>query len=88
MKLALDVSTNRKMIKPSTNDVILYNGKTWYVTTKEELFKEYDNHFASKIEECNAKIQEMNELKAELARQMLEYGQLIRDVVLAKGEQQ
>ena len=85
MEIAFTVKNTARGLKPEKNDVLIYDGKLWYVTTKQALFREYDQHFAEKIEECNAKIREMNELKAELARQMLEYGQLIREVI-TKGE--
>lgn len=85
MEIAFTVKNMSRGLKPKEDDVLVFDGKIWYITTKQNLFREYDEHFAEKIEECNAKIREMNELKAELARQMLEYGQLIREVI-TKGE--
>lgn len=85
MEIAFTVKNMSRGLKPKEDDVLVFDGKIWYITTKQNLFREYDEHFDEKIEECNAKIREMNELKAELARQMLEYGQLIREVI-TKGE--
>ena len=86
MKLILDVKTNKKAVKPSKDNVVLYDGKDWYVTTKQELFKEYDKYFADVIAECNAKIKEMNALKVELAKQMLDLQEVVRVAVLKENQ--
>lgn len=92
MQIAFTVKNTSRAIKPAQDDVLLYDGKIWYVTTKKDLFREYDTRFEEKLRECNNVIYEMaqekermkaeiNELKAEMARQMLEYGQLIKDFI-------
>lgn len=93
MKLILDVKTNRKMINPSVNDLILYNGTEWYITTKQDLFKEYDQHFADKLaeletkkRECDQKMAELDNYKVQLAEQMNEYISLIRELVAKESE--
>lgn len=97
MQIAFTVKNTSKALKPNPDDILIYDGKIWYVTTKKDLFKEYDTRFEEKLRECNNVIYEMyqereqmkaeiNELKAEMARQMLEYGQIIRDFIGNKGE--
>ena len=54
----LDIKNVPKVMKPTENDVIVFDGKRWYVTTKESLLAD-----AYKlIEECKA---ELVRLKAE-----------------------
>lgn len=72
MKLVLDVSTNKKAIYPSENNVVLYDGKKWYITTKQSLMEEYDQHFEQKLKECDKKMEQMTQLEKELAQQMLD----------------
>ena len=88
MKLGLEVKNTKKAIRPSKNDVILYNGKEWYVTTKEELFKEFEERLNAKekelnnkIEECNAKLGEMNEAKKKNAEQILKIAAVVENFV-------
>ena len=35
MKLILEVKNNKKIINPSRDDILLYDGKEWFVTTKK-----------------------------------------------------
>ena len=88
MKLGLEIKNPKKVIKPSTNDVILYDGKAWYVTTKQDLFKEFEERIAkkekeldSKIKECNSKIAEVDNLKKDVANQLLTFGEIVRKLV-------
>ena len=78
MKIALEIKNMKKAIKPSINDIIIYDGKDWYITTKEELFKEYDEKFDEKLAECDHKIAEMNELSVNVAKQLLDFEDIIR----------
>ena len=88
MRLALEIKNPGKVIKPSKNDVVIYNGKEWYITTKEDLFKEFEERLSKKekeindkIKECNEKIAEINTLKADVAKQLLTFGEIVRDLV-------
>jgi len=88
MKLGLEIKNPKKAIKPTKNDVIVFDGKEWYVTTKEDLFKEFDERLtkkeeeiSDKIEECNQKISEMNKLKVNVAKQLLQFGEIITSLV-------
>ena len=88
MEIAFTVKNTSRALRPSKDDVLIYDGKMWYVTTKQDLFSEYDKELAKLIQEKEQMRIELNDFKAEMARQMLEYGQLIREVITNKGEQQ
>ena len=62
MEVMLDIKNIPKAMQPTTNDVILFNGKTWYLTTREALLKEaYDL-----LKECKNNCEKsLNEIKAE-----------------------
>lgn len=84
MKLILDVKNVGKVIKPSKDNLIMYDGKEWYVTTKQDLLKEYNEHFDKKIKECDNKIDEMNTLKLDIAKQILDFNDVIKTTILGK----
>lgn len=97
MKIMLEVQNTKKGIKPSKDNIIIYDGDSWYVTTKADLFKEYDERFSTKldeydekftkkIEECDKKIEEMNAYKKEIAKQLLDIEEIIQKLIIAKGE--
>ena len=93
MKIGLEVKNPKKAIRPSQNDIILYDGKQWYVTTKEELFKAFESRLEkkekeldNKIAECNAKIAEINELKKQNAEQILEIATAVKEFIAKEGE--
>ena len=77
MKIALQVKNLSKAVKPSPDNVILFDGKEWYITTKAELFKEYDERFAEKIKECDEMIQENKEFKLTVAKQLADMSDVI-----------
>lgn len=86
MKVVLSVKNNSKVIKPIENNVILYDGKQWYVTTKEKLFEEW----TSLLNECNSKLEDLEkqntEFKKEVSSQLKEMTELIQKLFETKGE--
>jgi len=86
MRIAIDVKTNKKAIRPSTDNIIMYDGKDWYVTTKQDLFKEYDTRFDKKLQQCDEKIQEVDRYMVQLAEQMLELNELVKIVMVKEKE--
>lgn len=85
MKLILDIKNNKKAIRPSKDNVILYDGKEWYITTKQDLFKEYEEYFKKKIAECEGKIQELDAFKGEIAQQILDLQEIVKVAVLKEN---
>lgn len=74
MQVVMDIKNMSKITKPSVNNVILYDGKTWYVTTKQELFKEYD----LKLKKFEEMIEENKKFKKEIASQLMEMSDFIK----------
>lgn len=90
-KLVLEIKNPGRILKPERNDVIFYDGKDWYVTKKEEVFKELcsklrekEKELDNKIKQCNEKIAEVNKLKTDVAEQLLEFGEIVKES-LPKG---
>lgn len=88
MKINLEVKNPGKALRPSKNDIILYDGKQWYVTTKEELFREFYNRLEAKekqvdhkLRECDDKIVEMNEQRRKNAEQIIQFGEIIEGLI-------
>lgn len=71
MKIALDIKNGSKVLKPTTDNVILFDGEKWYVTTKQDLL----NDCYKLVEQANKDLDEMiNEnakFKKEIAEKML-----------------
>lgn len=93
MKIGLDVKNPKKAIKPNKSDLIVYDGKEWYVTTKEELYKDLcerlaqkEKELAAKVAECDEKIAEVNKLKVDVAKQLLEFGEIVTSLVSKEGK--
>ena len=86
MKLTLDVRNVKKIIKPTKNDVILYDGKEWYVTTKEDLFKDFKDRLDEREEELekksallDKKMKEFDQIKKENAKQIADMARTLRE---------
>lgn len=78
MKTVLDVKNMSGVMKPNVNNVILYNGKEWYVTTKQDLFREYDK----KIKELEKLIEENAKFKKEVSSQLAEMSEIIKTLLM------
>ena len=81
MKMALEVKTNKRALRPTRDDVIIYDGKDWYITTKQDLFKEYEEKLDAKVKACDEKLTAITNFQTEISRQMVEYGNLIKELV-------
>lgn len=72
--VGIKVKNASKAIKPSKGDVIIYDGKDWYVTTKEDLLKD-----AYKlIEDCKIELEEAKDFRKEVAAQMKTMSDIIQ----------
>lgn len=84
MEVILDIKNIPKAMNPTENDVIVFNGKTWYLTTKESLL-----HEAYKLVEDTKleleKIKEENqEFRQKVAIQLYEMSELIKQLYEVK----
>lgn len=77
MKIALEVKNISKAIKPITDDVVVYDGKEWYVTTKSELLKEANETLEKCKEQLEKNKQEFENFKKDVASQLVEMSELI-----------
>ena len=86
MKVALDIRNMSKLVKPSSNDVIVYDGKEWYVTTKEDILKEANDL----LSECRTELaneQEANRrFREQVSQDMSELTGMVRSLLSLKGE--
>lgn len=66
MKVALDIKNMQKLKTPSENDVIVYDGEKWYVTTKDDILKETN----ALLDEANGTLTAMRKENAEFMESM------------------
>lgn len=86
MEVTLEIKNISKIMKPKEGDIILYDGKTWYVTSKEELFK----WFSDKVDElenafANLK-KDNNDFKVGISQQMSDMSNVVTQLFNEKGE--
>ena len=91
MKIVLDFSTNQKAFKPSKDDIILFDGAKWYVTSKKIIMEEYEKNFENKLKECddkmnecNLKIAEMEQFKKDVSKQLLDFSTILSEFINLK----
>lgn len=86
MNVVLNIKNTSKVIKPTKNSVILYDGKDWYVTTKEQLFEEWTDL----LNKCNKEFADIRsdntKFKSEVGKQLKQMTDLIQQLFETKGE--
>ena len=87
-KISLDVRNVKKIIRPTRNDVILYDGKEWYVTTKEDLFKDFNDRieereeeFEKRMKKLNDALKEFEQIKVDNAKQIAAMSKTLRELI-------
>ena len=89
MKIALEVKNSKSIVNPSKNSVILYDGKQWYVTTKEDIFAEYEALMDKKIAQIERLINKLAgenaEFKQDVSRDILKINEIVKRMY-EKGE--
>ncbi len=89
MKTVLTIKNLSKMKTLKSDDMVLYDGKNWYVTTKEAIFKEYqekvDKELAALKKEKDDLKASNDEFQLNVAKQINEMSSLIEQLVLNKG---
>lgn len=78
MKLALDIKNTSRAVKPIKDDVIIYDGNSWYITTKENILKEDREMLENFKKENEKKNEEMKKLKKDVANQLYKMSELIK----------
>ena len=84
MEVVIDVKSIPKVMKPTVDDVIVYDGKKWYLTTKDSLLKEA-NDLVKKANSELARIKEENaNFKKEVANQLSTMSKAIKGLYEVK----
>ena len=87
MKVILDIKNVTKIFDPEDGDVIISDGEKWYVTTKADLFREYEQKMDAKIAEINKLLKQMGEFKKDVSQQIVSMGEVVKKfVVLQEGD--
>lgn len=86
LKVCLEIKNGSKVLKPKNGDVIIFDGKEWYVTTKEDIFAEYQAKVNAKIQEVEAELSELRQFKSEVSSQMIEMSEAIKKFINYQGE--
>lgn len=86
MKVALEVKNLSKLIKPTNNDVIVFDGKEWYVTTKDDILSEANGLLAECRAELEALRAENEEFKRQTSHDIIELTETVRNLLELKGD--
>lgn len=76
MKITLDIKNISKAINPKKGNVVLYDGRDWIVTTKDDILRDVN----SLLEDCKSTLLEMKQNKKDVAKQLLEMSELIKKI--------
>ena len=71
MEVMLDIKNVPKVMKPTENDVIVFNGKQWYITTKESLLKDAYKLIEEAKQELEKLKKENKEFKSSVSSQLV-----------------
>lgn len=86
VKVGLNIKNGSKTFKPKAGDVIIFDGKDWYVTTKEDIFKEYQDKVDAKLQEVDNELREIRDFKVGISQQMIELGETVKKFVNLQGD--
>ena len=78
MEVVLDVKNVPKIMNPTKNDVIVFNGKQWYLTSKESLLEEACQLVEEAKKELENSRKENKEFREKVARQLYEMSESIK----------
>ncbi len=84
MEVILDIKNVPKAIKPTKNDVIVFNGKQWYLTDKESLLGEAYALVEAAKQNLERIKEENNAFKAQVAKQLYDMSELIKQLYEVK----
>lgn len=78
MEVVLDIKNVPKVMNPTVDAVITYDGKKWYLTTKETLLTDAYKLIEKAKEELENIKKENKDFKTEVAHQMYEMSEIIK----------
>ena len=90
VKVGLNIKNGSKVFKPKAGDVIIFDGKDWYVTTKDDIFREYQEKVDAKLTEVTEQLEterkENEEFKANISSQIVEISENVKKFIKLQGE--
>lgn len=86
VKVGLNIKNGSKIMKSKEGDVIIFDGKDWYVTTKNDIFKEYQEKVDEKLAQVDKKLQQMENYKADISKDIQTMSETIRKFVNIQGD--
>lgn len=81
MKIVIDVKASSKTQGFKKNDVILYDGAQWYVTTAEELCASLEKRYNDIIAKLDQRINELNESYAKFMQKYNEQNEKLLPII-------
>ena len=78
MEVLLDIKNIPKTMNPTVEQVIVFDGKSWYLTTRESLLKDAYELIEKAKEELENLKRENQEFKVKVASQLYEMSELIK----------
>lgn len=86
MRIALDIKNLSKLKEPTTNDVIIYDGHKWYVTTKDDILREANTLLAKCRSDLEQIKKENIEFKQQTSKNIVELSETVKKILELKGE--
>lgn len=81
VKVALEIKNGSKVFKPKKGDVIIFDGKEWYVTTKEDIFAEYQAKVDAKLNDVENELVSLRQFKSDVSSQIIEMSEIIKNFI-------
>ena len=86
VKVGLNIKNGSKVFKPKPGDVIIFDGKDWYVTTKDDIFREYQMKMDAMLTQIGEELKSIREFKVDIANQMTKMGEAVRKFIIFEGD--
>jgi len=86
VKIGLKIKNGSKIFKPKKGDVVIFDGKEWYITTKDDIFAEYQEKVDAKLQEVEQELEAMRQYRGEVSSQIAELGSIVKDFIKSQGE--
>lgn len=90
MKVLLDVKNPSALKEPRKDQIIIFDGNKWYITTRQDLFKEYEEKVDAKIAELEQKAidleNENKEFKNSVSKDIITMSDVIEQMLVANGK--